>query len=502
MKCTRQQQNLFFDQKRKEGMYEYNMKAMACDNELMREREPKNEDKLRICSSCHGFFSNKYFSKHKCAEKIRHPIKPIPNLPSSQSGDIKDCEFQDILSRFRDGEVGDLCRKDPLIIQIGYRHFNLRRHEISKRDEIRKIVMTDMREIARLFIVFRRLSENNDSCVEDMFSRENLKQLIEAIQDMVEVERTENQEKKEKHGLKLMLDSIIMRSIKALSGYYSETLQDHKYKELKMFKIAYRHKSCELYSGARHQCHKNSKEKARKPDKLPSQSDMANLNNFIKMEIEESVDSFTAEKFAWLRSLVVARLTLYNARRGEEPARMLMKEWKDAEAGTWLPEESIESIQDDAEKYLIGQYKLVYIGGKGRKFVPVLVPNDLCPAMELLIKYRKDFGITDENGFLFATRSSMSHCSGWHAVSSVCEKAGMSIINATSNRHRLSTLYASLDMSPMDRKIFLDHMGHEESISKENYQCPQSVRTILVMGKMLDSACNGECFSYINIQFM
>lgn len=220
------------------------------------------------------------------------------------------------------------------------------------------------------------------------------------------------------------------------------------------------------------------------------------------MEIEESVDSFTAEKCAWLRSLVVARLTLYNARRGEEPARMLMKEWKDAEAGTWLPEESIESIQDDAEKYLIGQYKLVYIGGKGRKFVPVLVPNDLCPAMELLIKYRKDFGITDENGFLFATRSSMSHCSGWHAVSSVCEKAGMSIINATSNRHRLSTLYASLDMSPMDRKIFLDHMGHEESISKENYQCPQSVRTILVMGKMLDSACNGECFSYINIQFM
>lgn len=144
----------------------------------------------------------------------------------------------------------------------------------------------------------------------------------------------------------------------------------------------------------------------------------------------------------------------------------------------------------------------MYIGGKGRKFVPVLVPNDLCPAMELLIKYRKDFGITDENGFLFATRSSMSHCSGWHAVSSVCEKAGMSIINATSNRHRLSTLYASLDMSPMDRKIFLDHMGHEESISKENYQCPQSVRTILVMGKMLDSACNGECFSYINIQFM
>ena len=59
---------------------------MTCDNKLMRETEPGkkilkwylhftrrrgHENILRTCKSCHDFFSNKYFSKHKCTGKIR-----------------------------------------------------------------------------------------------------------------------------------------------------------------------------------------------------------------------------------------------------------------------------------------------------------------------------------------------------------------------------------------------------------------------------------------------
>jgi hypothetical protein len=54
--------------------------------------------------------------------------------------------FANILNRFRDGEDGDLCRKDEFITMIGYRHYNLRRHEDTKQDEVRKVVMTEMRE--------------------------------------------------------------------------------------------------------------------------------------------------------------------------------------------------------------------------------------------------------------------------------------------------------------------------------------------------------------------
>ena len=211
-----------------------------------------------------------------------------------------------------------MCRTDKTIIQIGYRHFNRRKHEKSKQYEV---VMGEMRQLARLYITFSNLISETAS-VEDMFSMNYLPGLREAIQSMVYVDSSVNQQKEEKHGLKLMLDVIIRRS---LSGYYSETLQDNKYKELKMFKIAYRHRSNEMFSSARHKCNKNSMEESRRLENLPSELAMVKLNNCIDSELEETVKLFTTEKYAWLRSLVVARLTLYNARRGEEPARMLVR---------------------------------------------------------------------------------------------------------------------------------------------------------------------------------
>jgi hypothetical protein len=86
-------------------------------------------------------------------------------LKHIQQQAIKDPEFADILNRHRDGEVGDLIRTDPIIQQVGYRHYNLRRHEVSKQDEVRKTVMGDMRELARLFIICRTLSSSADVTV-------------------------------------------------------------------------------------------------------------------------------------------------------------------------------------------------------------------------------------------------------------------------------------------------------------------------------------------------
>lgn len=55
----------------------------------------------------------------------------------------------------------------------------------------------------------------------------------------------------------------------------------------------------------------------------------------------------------------------------------------------------------------------------------------------------------------------------------------------------MSTVYASLDMSENDRKIFYDHLGHNETINKDNYQCPPGVTEVLHMGKFLSSLEDG-----------
>lgn len=70
----------------------------------------------------------------------------------------------------------------------------MRRFEKSKKVEERKCVMGEMRELARLFLVFKSLIEDNtDVCTEDMFTRKTLP-ILQTTEKMTESESGE------KHG--------------------------------------------------------------------------------------------------------------------------------------------------------------------------------------------------------------------------------------------------------------------------------------------------------------
>ncbi|XP_060557541.1 uncharacterized protein LOC132717962 isoform X2 [Ruditapes philippinarum] len=481
-------QNQFFDEKKKEGISEYNLKLMSENkNPAMRERKPVSEDKLRTCAECKGYYSNKYFYKHKCKSDKPYAIKPALLQKVKKSKMDNDSEFQNILNRFVDGEVGNLIRNNNILQIIGYKHFNMRRHEEGKGDEVRKVVMSDMRELARLYLTFSEII-GEQKAIEEMFTREHLQDLADAIEKMVT-----RKDKTEKYGLKLLLDAVILRSIKTLMGYFSETMQDEKKKILKVYLEAYRYKSSELYPKARQTCVKQSMKKSRRPENLPCEKNLQKLQDYIHINIEKTVQNFHIKDYKLLRTLVVSRLTLFNARRGEEAPRMLLNEWEAAENNVWLPDEQIQKITDDAEKFLVGQYKLCYILGKGKKFVPVLIPNDIVLGIRLLVKERANYNICENNNFVFATAKRTSHCSGWHALSEVCSAAGVEIpITATGMRHRLSTIYASLNMPADQKKIFLEHMGHEEHINRDNYQCPRGVQAVKVMGRILKTVEQGS----------
>ena len=166
---------------------------------------------------------------------------------------------------------------------------------------------------------------------------------------------------------------------------------------------------------------------------------------------------------------------------------MTLDEWEDALNDVWLPKENLEALTDPAEKLLMGQFRLVYLHGKGKKYVPVLIPLDTVEPIKLLVSRRNEYGVPQTNRFVFATKSSNNHCSGWHAIDLVCCAAGVKV-TATKTRHLMSTIYASMDMNEHDRKTFLDHMGHEEGISKTVYQCPIGIKEVKVMGRMLQLA--------------
>lgn len=58
--------------------------------------------------------------------------------------------------------------------------------------------------------------------------------------------------------------------------------------------------------------------------------------------------------FCKLGESLVSRLTIFNARRGGEPSRMVMSEFEDAVNDKWIDRSRIHFVQDEIEKKSCG----------------------------------------------------------------------------------------------------------------------------------------------------
>ena len=76
--------------------------------------------------------------------------------------------------------------------------------------------------------------------------------------------------------------------------------------------------------------------------------------------LKDSYLKWDSHIFNWMRSLIVCRLTLFNARRGGEPSRLTMKEWEDAESAAWVDPGMVLQVDDPLEKALLNTFKLAY----------------------------------------------------------------------------------------------------------------------------------------------
>ena len=70
-----------------------------------------------------------------------------------------------ILSKIKDDEIGETCKKDPVIRIIGMHLWDKGRGKADqKKNEVRKSVWTNMRRLAALYLTFKETHEmqNND----------------------------------------------------------------------------------------------------------------------------------------------------------------------------------------------------------------------------------------------------------------------------------------------------------------------------------------------------
>lgn len=165
----------------------------------------------------------------------------------------------------------------------------------------------------------------------------------------------------------------------------------------------------------------------------------------------------------------------------------------------WVHQHQVASIIDPVEKSLMSELKIAYQRGKGNgRLVPVLITPDVIPALRRLAdeEYRSLCGVREHNPFLFpCIQNSSGHVMGWHAVSAVCQAAQVkdkSRMTSTKNRHRVSTLFAAMDLPSKEKEAFFEQMGHSRDVNESIYQAPKEVTEITKVARGLQQIDQGK----------
>nr|XP_022289687.1 uncharacterized protein LOC111101473 isoform X1 [Crassostrea virginica] len=399
----------------------------------------------------------------------------------------------EILESFRETEYGNLIRNDEWIKHYGYFLYeNLQGS--CKKVEKRLSLNSKLRRLAHLFIEFKKVVEERkqikaDSCSE-MFNIDHYEELKIAIANMTRDKETG----KMKNGLKLTLKYLVKDVCDAMHVFYLKKKDNQKAADLGNYMLVLSKSWSSFFKNAEESVITKRLTELRAPVKLPSKSDIIKLRDCTKSTIQDLTgDSFCLLEnadFCKLRDALVCRLTLFNARRGGEPSRMVLSELTDALEDKWIDQCRMEFVKDDIEKKLLCDTKVAYLhASKIAKLVPVLIPKDCWKALNVLVdtEVRRVAGVHTHNDFVFPnTKNSMGHVIGWDCVDRMSQEAGLEgRLNATGMRHFIATEYALLDVAPRDRELFYKHMGHSEAINENIYQCPPAVREITHVGKIL-----------------
>ena len=401
----------------------------------------------------------------------------IDSLPKKDD----DTFSKEILSRLDCDDVGDICRTDPTIRLIGRELFKKDIKKVDKEMETRKSVMADMRLLGALLLSMKE--ENSALTGRDIFERSNFECLETGVHKI-----TTYEDGKLKYGKKQKLLHSIINGGKILHADLLIKHQDPDAEEVSKFLDILKHKKNAVFGDAQYQINVARQERLRAPEAKVNEKFVANLHKYIRDTIAKLSDEYTIidqAAFIELRDAICTRITLFNGRRGGEPSRMKITQFKDALQGRWINKDALTKLKE-SEKALFKKLIIAYQTGKGNHLVPVLIPVECINGLRILINtdIRKSATVWEGNVYLFPnTQLSRDHVLGWASISKMCKDAGVeALLTATSNRKRVSTLYAESPVPESDREFFYNHMGHSAAVNKGTYQFPLAIQAVLKVG--------------------
>nr|CAI5840285.1 unnamed protein product [Callosobruchus analis] len=130
------------------------------------------------------------------------------------------------------------------------------------------------------------------------------------------------------------------------------------------------------------------------------------------------------------------------------------------------------------------KYSRFVIRGKKARGVPVLIYKEIFESIKLLVKFRQEANVAEENPYLFALPSNCpihAHLDACKLLRLFAEQYGVSnpeLIRGTYLRKHIATQSALMDLREEEVSDLANFMGHADKIHKDHYRIPVVSREI------------------------
>ncbi|XP_067032827.1 uncharacterized protein [Acropora muricata] len=494
------------------GNYHHNLTVMETGKgELIVYRRPTsgkgcNPSDFLPCNFCLGFIKRQELWKHVKSCKFKPDQNEVPKYQKVQEKaklllfPAICSDSSNVLSKLfaamKSDEVTLVARNNWLIKELGVllieKHGDKQNHFVSQK----------MRELARLLLQLRTTSASLDAQLSDFIKPGEFDVVVSGVKALSKFNSEDGVQHVAIPSLSLKIGHSLKKCVNILGGHAlrkkDKELQEDVGNFEKLIESEWNHRVSHHSLGAL------GSKKFNNVELLPLAEDLEKLRTSVLSIISSTAQVLQEgqpqlEVWNQLAQATLARLVMFNKRRGGEASRMLVESYVNRPDWSQVNNPEIMSTLSDFERQLSKRLDMVEIMGKRGRKVPVILTAEMTRSIDLLIKTRKAVGIQERNPYVFArpNRQSLQYMRAWDCLrkfSTQCEPPLSNPANVTSTKLRkyIATISQVLSMEEKEVDWLARHLGHDIRVHRDFYRLHESTIEIAKVSKLLLTVDQGD----------
>lgn len=485
---------------RKRANYLYNINPSLNNGDLIVCRRPnekldRSAKDFKACSKCKGYYSKQSLRVHfaKCSGRsskherlVMIQSKQVMSRISSIASSVV---RKHLFPALREDNVVRIVRYDKLIILYSnkmcekYRHY--RHHDM---------IRARIRLLGRFLITIKNMN-NEITDFSSVFHPKNCNDTIKAVHEVAGYDEKTNFFSAPSNAT--TLSTTLKKLGEILMNEYIKEQNVQRQKDVKDFLKLLR---LEVSIGVNRIAMESTVQlRRRKTIKLPSTHDIKMFHDYLankrKELFRQLTSCFTNDTWRDLAEVTLVSIQLFNRRRAGEIERVLIDDFRSYQSIDENVDRDLYSSLSKESKQLAQKYVRFTITGKLYRTVPVLLHSDLVKCIELLLKHRKNAGVSENNPYVFGLSSVdnskfkyLRACKLMKKFSLQCSADFPERLRGTELRKQIATACVTMELSENEVSDVANFLGHADKVHKEIYRQPIISREIVKISKILEAA--------------